>query len=98
MREACRRIARFVSDLDLAAFRRDERTTRAVLYELVVLGEAAKGVSDETRVRFPDVPWRAIAGMRDVAAHQYHAIMFDLVWETATVRVPALLHALGDGN
>jgi uncharacterized protein with HEPN domain len=96
MRDACRRIAEFVHGLDFASFSADERTVRAVLYDLIVLGEAAKGISDESRAKQPAVPWRAVAGMKDIATHQYHGIMLDLVWETATVRVPDLLRAIDD--
>ena len=94
MRDACERIAGFLAGMDVEAFRADQRTIRAVLYDLVVLGEAAKGISPETRARFPHVPWKAVAGMKDVATHQYHGIMLELVWETVTVRVPELLRAL----
>ena len=55
MRDAYERIASFLVGLDVEAFRADQRTVRAVLYNLVVLGEAAKGVGPETRARFrPD--------------------------------------------
>ena len=94
MRDACERIAGFLAGMDVEASRADQRTIRAVLYDLVVLGEAAKGISPETRARFPQVPWKAVAGMKDVATHQYHGIMLELVWETVTVRVPGLLRAL----
>ena len=94
MRDACERIASFLVGLDVEAFRTGQRTVRAVLYDLVVLGEAAKGVGPETRARFPEVPWKAVGGMKDVATHQYHGIMLELVWETATARVPELLRAL----
>lgn len=96
MRDACRRIAVFVHGLDFASFSADERTVRAVLYDLIVLGEAAKGISNESRAKQPAVPWRGVAGMKDIATHQYHGIMLDLVWETATVRVPDLLRAIDD--
>jgi len=95
MREACDRIAEFITGLDYAAFVSDQRTIRAVLYDLVVLGEAAKAVRTATRDRYPTIAWKAIAGMKDVAAHQYHGIMLDLVWETASVRVPQLRTDLG---
>lgn len=98
MREACDRIAGFVSGLDLGTFSADPRTVRAVLYDLVVLGEAAKGIAPETRDRFPSIPWRAVAGRKDIATHQYHAIMLDLVWDTASVRVPALRSALDEAR
>ena len=44
MRDACERIAGFLAGMDVEAFRADQRTIRAVLYDLVVLGEAAKGI------------------------------------------------------
>lgn len=94
MLEACERISGFVRRMGLEEFKGDQRTLRAVLYDLIVLGEAAKGVSPDTRLRFPQVPWKAVAGMKDIATHQYHGIMIDLVWETATVRVPELLASL----
>ena len=94
MREACERIAGFINGMDFAAFQVDQRTVRAVLYDLVVLGEAAKGVSSDTRECSPQVRWKAGAGMKDVATHQYHGIMLDLVWETASVSVPQLLRSL----
>lgn len=95
---ACERIAGFVRGMGIEEFRADQRTIRAVLYDLVVLGEAAKGVSPDTRLRFPQVPWKAVAGMKDIATHQYHRIMIELVWETALVRAPELLRSLRDAR
>lgn len=95
IREACRRIAGYVEGHDLQTFTSDDRTIRAVLYDLVVIGEAAKGVDDATRAAHPNVPWKEMAGLRDIAVHQYHRIMLDLVWDTATRRVPDLLASLG---
>ena len=57
--------------------------------------EAAKGVSEETRARLPDVPWSDMAGMRDVVVHQYFGIDAALVWRAASVSVPRLLGSLG---
>jgi hypothetical protein len=67
----------------------------AIRAELPVLRRmGAKGVSPEKRERFPDIHWKAVAGMKDIATHQYHGIMLELVWETASVRVPELLRSL----
>jgi uncharacterized protein with HEPN domain len=53
----------------------DERLRRdAILYNLVIVGEAVKGLSAETRARRPDIPWRQIAGLRDRLAHEYFRI------------------------
>ena len=56
--------------------------------------DAAKGISDAVRSRYPDVPWADMAGMRDVVVHQYFGIDVNLVWRAATVSVPRVLAAL----
>lgn len=70
MRASCDRIAGFIAGMNFDQFRTDDRTVRAVLYELVVIGEAAKGVSEAARARFPTLPWKQVAGMRDIVVHQ----------------------------
>lgn len=72
------------------SFRADERTVRAVLYELIAIGEAAKSIGDQTRARYSEIPWQRVAGLRDIAVHQYHGVMLDLIWDTVTIRVPEL--------
>lgn len=53
----------------------DERLRRdAILYNLVILGEAVKGLSEETRARRADIPWRQIAGLRDLLTHEYFRV------------------------
>ena len=51
----------------------------AVLRNLAVIGEAVRSLSAETRTRIPDVPWPAIAGLRNVVVHEYFRINPDLV-------------------
>lgn len=60
--------------------RTDERLRRdAVLYNLMVLGEAVKGLSDEMKARRPEIPWREIAGLRDLLAHEYYQIEIGVI-------------------
>lgn len=87
-------IASFVEGLDLAAFLNDLRTQGAVLHRLIVVGEATKRLSSGFRSRHPELPWRQIAGMRDVYVHAYHRVELTRVWSIATEQNPALLLAL----
>ncbi|MGE0813859.1 MAG: DUF86 domain-containing protein [Vicinamibacterales bacterium] len=52
----------------------------AIIRKLEVIGEAVKHLSDETRGRHPDIPWKQIAGMRDHLTHAYFGVDLALVW------------------
>ncbi len=54
------------------AFDRDELLQTWFLRQLQIIGEAARGVPDDVRVRAPDVPWSNIVGMRNILVHGYH--------------------------
>ena len=66
MIEACERIVTYTAGLDQAGLRSDRRTVDAIVRNLEVLGEAAKRVAAEHKARASGIPWREIAGMRDV--------------------------------
>ena len=81
------------------AFDADPTIRDAMLYQIVVLGEAAKGaIAADPRVTtlIPDVDWSPIARMRDRVAHHYWATDRDVLWATATNAVPALAGAHRD--
>lgn len=98
---AARLALEFRGRLEKAAFLTDLKTQAAVLHELLVLGEAAKRLSAAFREEHPDVPWKAIAGMRDRLLHGYDDVDLDLVWKTVDEDLPALvkrLEALAPGR
>ncbi len=92
---ACRRIVRYVAPLTYDTFLADEQAADAVLYNLAVIGEAVKHVSDEIRARHPQVEWRKIAGLRDIVIHHYFGVDYDIVWDVAQNQIPELLDEVG---
>ncbi len=78
--------ARLSSPDDLAS---DRMSRYAVVQALLIVGEAAKHVPSEVRALAPEVPWAAIAGMRDRLAHGYFEVDLETVWHSATADAPA---------
>ncbi len=88
---AARLVQSFVLDVDSEAFDRDIMQQSAVIHQLMIIGEATKHISQQFKDDHPEVPWKDMAGMRDVLIHAYHRINLDEVWLAATVHVPELI-------
>jgi len=77
-------------NLTYEKFIRDEDLKRAFIRSLEIIGEATKKIPQETRMKYPDIPWRNIAGMRDKLIHEYFGISYEIVWETIKEDIPFL--------
>ena len=88
---ASRLIIQFTSNMTKEQFLEDVKTRSAVLYQLLVIGEAVKRLSREFRSQHPDIPWALIAGMRDHIIHGYDVVDWNEVWKTVKEDVPELL-------
>jgi uncharacterized protein with HEPN domain len=88
---AARLIQTFIQGMTKEAFLGDLKTQSAVLHQVMVIGEAAKRLSEVFRERHPILPWALMAGMRDHLIHGYDAVDLEEVWKTATRDIPEVL-------
>lgn len=86
--EAIGSIEGYVIELTFEEFIRDKRTVDAVIRNFEIIGEGAKHIPEKVRRRYTEVPWKAMAGMRDKLIHEYFGVMLDVVWETIKERLP----------
>ena len=66
----------------------------ALVRLIEILGEAAKNVSDSTKARSPDIPWRQMSGTRDRLIHAYFEVDLDIIWGIATRDLPPIIPKL----
>jgi uncharacterized protein with HEPN domain len=87
---AIKSIRSFIADYDLKEFKADEKTVWAVIRGLEVIGEASKHIPNKVREKYPQIPWKDMAGMRDKVIHSYFGVNLEVVWKTITRHLPAI--------
>lgn len=78
----------------LEEFVNDEKLKRAVSMTVINIGELIKNITEDTRKEYSDIPWKAIAGMRDIAAHKYQMLRMEDVYNTVLIDFPLLKEQL----
>lgn len=94
MLAACLKAIDFITDMSFEKFTTDEKTQFAVIRALEIIGEASKKIPQAFKDQTPEIPWRAIAGMRDKMIHDYMGINQAVVWKTVNEDLPPLIEQL----
>jgi uncharacterized protein with HEPN domain len=91
IQSSCSRIVGYTGDRSRDEVFVDEMRFDAILRNLHIIGEAVKNLPPDWRQKHSDVPWRAIAGLRDFVAHAYFALDLDILWNAIREEIPRLL-------
>jgi uncharacterized protein with HEPN domain len=91
--EAIERITAY-SAVGREEFFRNRMAQDAVVRNFEIIGEAVKRLSDDIKDRRPDVPWRRVAGFRNVLVHDYMNVDQEEVWNVVETHLPALRKAV----
>jgi uncharacterized protein with HEPN domain len=71
-------------------FEADFRINYVLVRALEIIGEAAKRLPESVRQRYPDIPWRGMAGMRDRMIHGYDRVDLQVVWDVVKQDIPRI--------
>lgn len=93
--ECTQKIERFTAE-GKDRFLRDDMVQDAVIRNFEIIGEAAKRIDEVYRAAHPDIPWQALAGLRDVLIHQYEGGDLERVWIIVENDLPRLKQAIAE--
>lgn len=89
-------ISEYTDQISMAEFKENRLIQDAVVRNFEIVGEAAKKVSIQTKKKFPHIPWKNMAGMRDKLIHNYMGVDLDAVWKTIEDIVPSMRKKLDE--
>lgn len=84
------KIKEYTDGISSEEFAQDGKTIDAVIRNLEVIGEAVKNLPEHIKSKHSDIDWRAIAGMRDIIAHQYFGVDYNEIWKAIKEDLPLL--------
>ena len=87
--EACKKITLYVDNIDRGVFLSDSKVQDAVLYQLIIIGEAVVHIDKDLLEKYP-YPWFKIRALRNYAAHEYFNIQMWAIWDVITIHVSEL--------
>ena len=83
--ESIEAIEEYVQFTTEEQFYRNRQVQDAVLRRLEIIGEAVKNLDEDFKNRYPEIPWKKIAGLRDVLIHEYFGVSLKRIWRVIKI-------------
>lgn len=93
---AINNIEKYTKNVSFSKFNNSSLIVDAVVRNLEIIGEAAKSVPAEARLKHKDVEWKKIAGLRDVLIHEYFGVDLVVLWDIIQNKLPSLKQAISN--
>ncbi len=94
--ESIQQIEEYLDGVKENEFYQNSEKQDAVLRRLEIIGEAVKHISDNIRDEYDEVPWRKVAGMRDIIIHEYFGVTLSMIWVVTQRDLPDLKSKVQD--
>ena len=86
----------FIKGMSFNDFEADDKTSSAVIRKLEIIGEATKKIPTQIRDKYPNVPWKTMARLRDVLIHGYFGVDLNIVWDAIKKDLPLIEEKVRD--
>ena len=83
-------IETYIHNVDIDEFIGNSMMRFACIKQIEIIGEASNHVTKETQLRFEDIEWRKIIGLRNIVIHEYFGIDFEVIWSIIKSDIPDL--------
>lgn len=94
MLERIESIFQLVDNISFEDIQNNSILTKAILFDLLVIGEAAANIDQAIIHKYPEINWRDVIGMRNLMIHQYFRINLEILWDTVKNDLPTLKQQL----
>ena len=88
--ESIELIDNYTANKSMRDFIKSVQLQDSIIRRIEIIGEAVKNLSSDVKINYPEVPWKKIAGMRDVLIHEYFGIDLELTWQVVQEDMPSL--------
>lgn len=82
------RIEEYIGEIEFREFKMNYLIVDAIVRNFEIIGEASKNIPEEVKNKHPEIPWKKMYGLRNLIAHEYFGIDYEMIWEISKKNLP----------